>query len=72
MKARAVRDVNVVADTVGADGWTLVRECRHLLIEFHFGDRAVRQVVANTASDRRARANVESELRRALRSLNSA
>lgn len=68
MKARAVRDVNVIADTVGADGWTLVRECRHLLIEFRFGDRAVRQVMANTASDRRARANVEPKLRKALRS----
>ena len=68
MKAKAIRDVNVIAAACGADGWTLVRECRHLLIEFRFGDRAVRQVMANTASDRRARANVESELRKALRS----
>lgn len=68
MKARAIRDVNVIAATVGADGWHLVRECRHLLIEFRFGDRAVRQVLANSASDQRARANVEAELRKALRS----
>lgn len=68
MKARSIRDVNAIADAVGADGWYLVRECRHLLIEFRFGDRAVRQVMANSASDRRARANAESELRKALRS----
>ena len=68
MKAKAIREVNVIADSVGADGWTLVRECRHLVIEFRFGQRAVRQVMANTASDRRARANVAAELRKALRS----
>lgn len=68
MKAKAIREVNVIADSVGADGWHLVRECRHLLIEFRFGQRAVRQVMANSASDRRARANVAAELRKALRS----
>lgn len=67
MKAKTVRDINVIAEAVGADGWTLVRECKHLLVEFRFGDRAVRQVMANTASDRRARANVEAELRKALK-----
>lgn len=68
MKAKAIRDVNVIATACGADGWTLVRECRHLLIEFRFGGCAVRQVMANSASDQRARANVEAELRKALRS----
>lgn len=68
MKAKAIRDVAMIAEDAGADGWTLVRECRHLVIEFRFGDRTVRQVMAATASDRRARANVIAELRKALRS----
>lgn len=67
MKAKAIRDVNAVADAVGADGWALVRECKHLVIEFRFAGRAIRQVMAATSSDRRARANIEAELRRALR-----
>ena len=68
MKAKAIRDVTAIADAVGADGWVLVRECRHLVVEFRFAGRSVRQVMAATASDRRARANIEAELRRALRS----
>jgi len=67
MKLRTTRELNIIAGSVGADGWHLVRECKHLVIEFRFGQRVVRQVMSATASDRRARANVEAEIRKAMR-----
>ena len=67
MKARTTRELNIIAGSVGADGWRLVRECRHLVIEFRFGQRAVRQVMSVTPSDQRARRNVEAEIRKAMR-----
>ncbi len=67
MKPRTTRELNILAASCGADGWRLVRECKHLVVEFRFGQRAIRQVMSATASDRRARANVEAEIRKALR-----
>jgi hypothetical protein len=67
MKARTVRDLNALAAKLGADGWTLVRAARHLVIDWHFGDRTVRQTMANSPSDQRAVANIESAVRRARR-----
>jgi|GEM_PF-1969069 len=67
MKPRTARELNILAASCGADGWRLIRECRHLVVEFCFGERAVRQVMAATPSDRRARRNVEAGIRKAMR-----
>lgn len=67
MKARAVRDLNILAEKIGANGWTLIREAKHLIVDWHFEGQTVRQVMAATAGDRRAAANIESAVRRARR-----
>jgi hypothetical protein len=67
MKAKTVRELNAMAGSVGADSWKLVRECRHLVIEFSFGQRAIRQTMAATPSDQRARRNIEAGIRKASR-----
>jgi hypothetical protein len=69
MKSRAIRDLDRLAASIGASGWTLVREHKHLLVDFHFPDGPVRQVIGNTSSDRRAVANVRAEVRRSKRAV---
>lgn len=65
MKPRVTQEINRLAAEVGADGWTLVRENKHLVIDFKFGDRVVRQVVAATpASGSRGRMNEAAWLKR--------
>jgi hypothetical protein len=67
VKARTARDLNIIAASCGADGWTLIRECKHLVVDFRFGEHRVRQIMSATASDRRACRNVGSEIRKAMR-----
>ncbi len=67
MKAKTARELNAMADRLGADGWTLVRACKHLIVDWQFADKTVRQVMANSASDRRAMANIEAGIRKAMR-----
>ena len=66
MKPATRLQLNALASAAGAQ-WTLVRESRHLVIDFSAGSRTVRRVIAATPSDRRALANVVADLRRALR-----
>lgn len=67
MKARVAQDLDRIAFAVGATGWTLVRASKHLIVDWQFADATVRQVMSATASDQRARRNVEAEIRKALR-----
>jgi hypothetical protein len=69
MKSRTVRDLDKLAASIGASGWTLIRERRHLLVDFHFADGPVRQVMSATPGDRRAAANVAAGVRRSVRSI---
>jgi hypothetical protein len=64
VKARTIRDLDRLAKSIGATGWTLIRENKHLLVDFHLPDGPVRQVIGNTSSDRRAVANVRAQVRR--------
>lgn len=66
MKLATIRQLNALADAAGAT-WHLVRESRHLVIDFTAGGRTVRRVMAATPSDRRALANIAADLRRVLR-----
>jgi hypothetical protein len=68
MKAKTVRELNAMAGRLGAEGWTLVRAAKHLIVDWNFADGTVRQVMANSASDRRSLANIESSVRRSRRS----
>jgi len=65
MKLKVTQEINRLAAEVGADSWTLIRESKHLVIDFHFADRTVRQVLAATpASGSRGRKNESAWLRR--------
>jgi len=65
MKPKVTHEINRLAAEVGADSWTLIRENKHLVIDFHFADRTVRQVVAATpASGSRGRMNEAAWLKR--------
>jgi len=64
MKPAVVREIKQIAAEAGALSWALVRENRHLVIDFQFADRVVRQVLAATPSGPRARRNEAAWLRR--------
>lgn len=64
MKPAVAREIKQLAAEAGADGWVLVRENRHLVIDFRFADRVVRQVLAATPSGARSRRNEAAWLRR--------
>ena len=64
MKSQTRRTLNRIAAEAGASGWTLVREAKHMLVDFHYPAGAVRQAMALTPSDRRAERNMIAELRR--------
>ena len=65
MKLKVIQEINQLAAEVGADSWTLIRESKHLVIDFKFGDRTVRQVMAATpASGSRGRRNEAAWLKR--------
>jgi hypothetical protein len=66
MKPATRLQLNALATSAGAT-WTLVRESRHLVVDFTVGVRTVRRVLSATPSDRRALANIAADLRRALR-----
>ena len=67
MKRAVAIEINKVANDTGASGWTLVREGKHLVVDFQFGSRIVRQVVAATPSGPRSRRNEAAWLRRQAR-----
>lgn len=67
MKRTVILEIKELAAEAGADGWTLVREGKHLVIDFQFKDRLVRQVVAATPSGPSARRNEAAWLRRQVR-----
>jgi len=67
MKPAVNREIKQVAAEAGATSWVLIRESKHLVIDFHFTDRIVRQVVAATPSGGRARKNEAAWLRRQAR-----
>jgi len=57
MKPAVAREIKQLAKDAGALSWALVRENRHLVVDFKFADRVVRQVLAATPSGPRARQN---------------
>ncbi|AUW42080.1 hypothetical protein CUJ84_Chr001697 [Rhizobium leguminosarum] len=67
MKPAVSREIKLLAAEAGAYSWTLVREGKHLIIDFQFKDRVVRQVVAATPSAPSARRNEAAWLRRQVR-----
>ncbi|MBB6304480.1 hypothetical protein GGE67_005126 [Rhizobium leucaenae] len=67
MKQRVRAEIDTIAEQVGADCWTIIREGKHLIVDFKFGDRVIRQVMAATPSGPRARQNEAAWLRRAVR-----
>ena len=66
MKHSTTLTLNALATSAGAT-WALVREHRHLVIDFTAAGRTVRRVISATPSDRRALANLAADLRRGLR-----
>lgn len=68
MKLAVIREIKQIAADAGADSWELVREGKHLVIDFKFVDRVVRQVVAATPSGPSGRRNEAAWLRRQVRS----
>jgi len=64
MKPRVAREIDCIAAEAGADGWDIVREGKHLIVDFRFADRTVRQVLAATPSGPRARQNETAWLKR--------
>jgi hypothetical protein len=67
MKPRVLAAIDRLADETGADGFTVVRASRHLIVIFHYADGDVRQVLSATPSDHNAYRNRRAELRRAIR-----
>ncbi|MEY9098238.1 hypothetical protein ABIA24_001147 [Sinorhizobium fredii] len=67
MKPAVAREIKQLASDVGAMSWSLVREGKHLVIDFKFTDRVIRQVVAATPSGPSARRNEAAWLRRQVR-----
>jgi hypothetical protein len=64
MKRAVILEIKELAAEAGAISWELVREGKHLIIDFRFADRTVRQVLAATPSGPRARRNEAAWLRR--------
>lgn len=64
MKQAVILEIKELAAEAGAISWELVREGKHLIIDFRFSDRTVRQVLAATPSGPRARRNEAAWLRR--------
>lgn len=64
MKRAVILEIKNLAAEAGAISWELVREGKHLIIDFRFSDRTIRQVVAATPSGPRARRNEAAWLRR--------
>jgi hypothetical protein len=67
MKSRVRAEINGIAYTAGADTWSVIREGKHLIVDFRFGDRVIRQVLAATPSGARGRQNGAAWLRRQVR-----
>ncbi|APO75119.1 hypothetical protein AM571_CH02310 [Rhizobium etli 8C-3] len=64
MKLAVAREIKSIAAEAGADSWKLIREGKHLIIDFRFAEKTVRQVLAATPSGPRARRNEVAWLRR--------
>lgn len=64
MKRAVILEIKELAAGAGAISWELVREGKHLIIDFRFPDKIVRQVLAATPSGARARQNELAWLRR--------
>lgn len=67
MKPRVRTEIDGIAAYVSADGWEIVREGKHLIIDFRFGARVVRQVLAATPSGPTSRRNAAAWLKRQVR-----
>lgn len=67
MKRAVILEIKELAAGAGAISWELVREGKHLIIDFRFPDQIVRQVVAATPSAPSARRNEAAWLRRQVR-----
>ena len=67
VKPAVAREIKQLAADAGALSWALVREGKHLVIDFHFAERVIRQVVAATPSGPSARRNEAAWLRRQVR-----
>ena len=67
MKSRTIRQLDRLAASIGATGWVLIRERKHLLVDFHMPDGPLRQVMSASPSDRRASANVAAGARRSVK-----
>lgn len=59
------RQLHQLAAIVGAEGFVIVRSRRHLIVDFMFAGRPVRQVLSATPSDWRSRRNAAAHIRRA-------
>lgn len=66
MKPRLIREIDRLADALGAYNWILVRQRRHVMVEFHFATGSVRQTFSTSPSDHRTQQNRQAELRRAV------
>ncbi len=64
MKPAVAREIKQLAADAGATSWALVRENKHLVVDFRFADRTIRQVLAATPSGARARQNEAAWLKR--------
>lgn len=67
MKPAVTREIKTIAAEAGAISWELVREGKHLVIDFRFPNKIVRQVLAATPSGPSARRNEAAWLRRQVR-----
>ncbi|WP_143348200.1 hypothetical protein [Ensifer adhaerens] len=67
MKRAVILEIKQLAAEAGAIDWMLVREGKHLVIDFTFTDRTIRQVVAATPSGPSGRRNEAAWLRRQAR-----
>lgn len=67
MKPRVRTEIDEIAATAGADGWKVIREGKHLVVDFRFGDRLIRQVLAATPSGQTSRRNATAWLKRQVR-----
>jgi len=67
MTPRLYREIDDLAAYIGADSWILVRQRRHVVVDFTFDAGSIRQVFASTPSDCRAHRNRRATAARAIR-----
>ena len=67
MSPRLAREIDNLADALGADGWVLVRQRNHAVVDFIFDHGPVRQVFSLTPSDGRVHLNRRAAAARSIR-----